>query len=115
MQEEGPKALPLWRQNADREGEVSVLVWGGIGHATALWQRRHAVLFRGSLNLLAAADSQQVLSAQPLRHDRCLAAAVRGADRLVLRALLQDTLSASSRHRGSVQMELLQAHCCCSA
>lgn len=49
---------------------MSVLVWGGIGHATAQWQRRHVVLFRSGLNLLASADSQEVLAAHPLRHDR---------------------------------------------
>jgi len=67
---DAPTAVPLWRQNADKEGEVSVLVWGGIGHATAQWQRRHAVLFRGGLNLLPDVDSQAVVASTPLRSDR---------------------------------------------
>lgn len=80
-EDEGPTAVPLWRQNAEREGDALVLIWGGIGHATAQWQHRHAILFRGGLNLLASADSQQVLAAHPLRHDRCLVAAVQCAAR----------------------------------
>ena len=65
-----PQAVPLWRQNADRECAVSVLVWGGVGHTTAQWQHRHAVLIRGGLNLLADAGSQEVVMSQPLRSDR---------------------------------------------
>jgi hypothetical protein len=107
-EDEGPAAVPLWRQNAEREGDALVLVWGGIGHATAQWQHRHAILFRGGLNLLASADSQQVLAAHPLRHDRCLPVVVQCASHIRLSAVMlgQECLIASQL--------CMQAHHCCA-
>jgi hypothetical protein len=100
--------VPLWRQNAEREGDALVLVWGGIGHATAQWQHRHAILFRGGLNLLATADSQQVLAAHPLRHDRCLPVVVQCASEIHRSAVMlgQECLIASQL--------CMQAHHCCA-
>lgn len=48
-----------------------MLVWSGLGHSTAQWQQRHAVLHRGSLHLLQSQDADAAAVSWSLRSDRC--------------------------------------------
>lgn len=59
-----------WRTNADKEGLLSMLVWGGIGHSTAQWLPRYCVLHRASLHILQSSTADVVLDSFSLFSDR---------------------------------------------
>ena len=55
-------ATATWRLQAEYEGPVKVLHWGGVGRATAEWQRQYAVLYRGKLYFLESKQSLEPTS-----------------------------------------------------
>ena len=53
-----PAPPPVWRVSPEREGKLRHLNWGGLGHSTAQWQPRWAVLHHGSLYVLPSEEAK---------------------------------------------------------
>ena len=54
-----------WRTDCEHSGTVRVLEWGGVTRTTALWPKKWAALYRGSLYVLDSEDA----SAAPAVHN----------------------------------------------
>ena len=63
------RAKAVWRIQAEREGPVRVLQWGGIGYSTAKWPHRYAVLYRGHIYVLDKKSSLTPLATQAVYID----------------------------------------------
>lgn len=73
-QPEDPRAAlarAVWRLEAEKEGKVRVLEWGGIGYSTAKWPRQYAVLHRGQLYITPDRESVSPIATHTLYLDRC--------------------------------------------
>ena len=65
-------AKSVWRTQAEYEGWLRVLQWGGIGNTKVEWPRQYAVLHCGQLYLMDKKASLSPVNTENLYRDRYL-------------------------------------------